>query len=58
MHEATTLQLSGMGVQGSILAPYATIDGGGSYVDGQVMVESLKGGNEYHPYFFTGCLID
>jgi choice-of-anchor A domain-containing protein len=57
MYEATTLQLSGIGVQGSILAPFATMDGGGGNVDGQLIVEYLKGGIEYHPYFFTGCLI-
>jgi choice-of-anchor A domain-containing protein len=56
MYEATTLTLSGIGVQGSILAPYATLDGGGGNVDGQVIVEYLFGGIEYHPYFFSGCL--
>jgi choice-of-anchor A domain-containing protein len=56
MYEATLLNLSGIGVQGSILAPYATLDGGGGNVDGQVIVEYLFGGIEYHPYFFNGCL--
>jgi choice-of-anchor A domain-containing protein len=56
MYEVTTLNLSGIGVQGSILAPYATLDGGGGNVDGQVIVEYLFGGIEYHPYFFSGCL--
>ena len=56
-YEATTISLSGIGVQGSILAPYATQSGGGGNVDGQVIVEYLTGGIEYHPYFFSGCLI-
>ncbi len=55
--EAETLSLSGIGVQGSIMAPYATFDGGGGNVDGQLVVDNLYGGIEFHPYFFTGCLI-
>jgi choice-of-anchor A domain-containing protein len=56
MYEAATLTIDGIGVQGSILAPYATLDGGSGNVDGQVIVEYLFGGIEYHPYFFSGCL--
>lgn len=55
-YEATSLMVTGIGVQGSILAPNATFDGGGGNVDGQVFVNYLKGGVEYHPYLFTGCL--
>ena len=57
MYEATSLELSGIGVQGSIMAPYATFTGNGGNVDGQVIVEYLYGGIEFHPYFFTGCLL-
>lgn len=58
LYEAETLTLSGIGVQGSILAPYATLtaESGGGNVDGQVIVEYLYGGIEFHPYYFTGCL--
>lgn len=56
-YEATTIDLGGIGVQGSILAPYATQSGSGGNVDGQVIVKNLTGGIEYHPYFFSGCLI-
>jgi choice-of-anchor A domain-containing protein len=55
-YEATSIVLSGIGVQGSILAPYATQSGGGGNVDGQVIVKNLEGGIEYHPYYFSGCL--
>ncbi|HET9958024.1 MAG TPA: choice-of-anchor A family protein [Polyangiaceae bacterium] len=55
-YEAEQINLAGIGIQGSILAPYATLDGGGGNVDGQVIVRNLRGGIEYHPYFFTGCL--
>jgi len=57
MWEATSVYLGGIGVQGSILAPYATLDGGGGNIDGQVIVKYLKGGLEYHPYYFSGCLL-
>lgn len=56
LYEATILNISGIGIQGSVLAPYATLDGGGGNVDGQVIVEFLYGSIEYHPYFFSGCL--
>lgn len=55
-YDATTLLASGIGIQGSVLAPYATLDGSGGIVDGQVIVNNLKGGLEYHSYMFTGCL--
>jgi choice-of-anchor A domain-containing protein len=56
MPEVTELTLGGVGVQGSIFAPYATFTGDGGNVDGQVIVRHLLGGIEFHPYFFTGCL--
>lgn len=58
LYEAEELTLSGIGVQGSILAPYATLTeaSGGGNVDGQIIVEYLYGGIEFHPYYFTGCL--
>jgi choice-of-anchor A domain-containing protein len=56
LHEAETLSLAGIGVQGSVLAPYATLDGAGGNIDGQLVVRNLVGGIEYHPYLFNGCL--
>ncbi len=57
MYEATSVYMSSIAVQGSVLAPYATVDGGGGNIDGQLICKYLKGGLEYHPYFFTGCLL-
>ena len=57
MPEMTSIELSGIGVQGSIYAPYATLTGTGGNVDGQVVVREFFTGIEFHPYFFTGCLI-
>jgi choice-of-anchor A domain-containing protein len=57
MYEATSVTINGIGVQGSILAPYATFNGKGGNVDGQVIVKNLNGVTEYHPYFFNGCLL-
>jgi choice-of-anchor A domain-containing protein len=56
LYEATSLDLSGLGVPGSILAPKATLNGAGGNVDGQVFVGTLLGQIEYHPYLFDGCL--
>jgi len=56
-YEAEKIELGGIGVQGTILAPYATQSGSGGNVDGQVIVKYLTGGIEYHPYYFTGCLV-
>lgn len=56
---ATVLRLEGPAVQGSVLAPFATLnspDMGTGNVDGQVIVEYLYGNTEYHNYYFTGCL--
>ncbi len=57
MYEATSVYGSGIGIQGSVLAPFATVDGGGGNIDGQLICKNLKGGLEYHPYFFSGCLL-
>lgn len=56
LYEAETVTLGGIGVQGSVLAPFATLDGGGGNIDGQLVVRNLTGGIEYHPYLFSGCL--
>lgn len=56
-YEAKTLELGGIGVQGSVTAPYAKISGGGGNIDGQLIAAELTGGIEYHPYFFSGCLL-
>jgi choice-of-anchor A domain-containing protein len=57
MYQATSVTMRGFGLQGSLLAPLATLDGGGGDIDGQVIVDYLKGGLEYHPFYFAGCLL-
>lgn len=57
LHEAETLELYGIGVQGSVMAPLATVSGAGGNVDGQLVAQELIGSIEYHPYFFSGCLL-
>jgi choice-of-anchor A domain-containing protein len=56
LYEAETLTLGGIGVQGSVLAPYATVEGTSGNIDGQLICEYLYGSLEYHPYFFTACI--
>jgi choice-of-anchor A domain-containing protein len=55
-YEATDFAASGIAIEGSVLAPFATMDGGGGHIAGQVIVRYLKGGLEYHPYYFKGCI--
>lgn len=57
LYEAESLTLSGIGVQGSVMAPLATVSGAGGNVDGQLVAQELLGQIEYHPYFFSGCLL-
>ena len=53
---ATTVTVSGMSAQGSILAPYAKFLGDGGNVAGEVVVDSMDTGVEFHAWFFEGCL--
>ncbi len=55
-YEATSLTASGIAIEGSVLAPLATLGGGGGHIAGQVIVKYLTGGLEYHPYMFSGCI--
>jgi choice-of-anchor A domain-containing protein len=56
-YEATSITFGGIAVQGSVLAPLATIESGsGGHVAGQVIVKYLKGNTEYHPYYFDACI--
>jgi choice-of-anchor A domain-containing protein len=55
-YEAETLNISGIGVQGSVLAPHADLTFSGGNIDGQVIVNNLTGDGEFHPYYFTGCI--
>jgi choice-of-anchor A domain-containing protein len=57
--EAATLTFYGIAIEGSVLAPFATLTArsGGGHIAGQVIVQYLNGGLEYHPYYFDACLM-
>jgi choice-of-anchor A domain-containing protein len=54
--EATTLTMSGVGIQGSLLAPFADLTFANGNIDGQLVVRNFSGSGESHPKYFTGCL--
>ena len=56
MYQATSLYSQGIAIEGSVLAPLANLDGSGGHIAGQVIVNNMTGGLEYHPYHFNGCL--
>lgn len=53
-YEAQTLSISGVGVQGSILAPYANVNFSNGNIDGTLVAKSVTGGGEYHNHPFNG----
>lgn len=55
-YQATSVYMTGIAIEGSVLAPLATLKGDGGHIAGQVIVQYLTGGLEYHPYYFSGCL--
>jgi choice-of-anchor A domain-containing protein len=55
-YEATSITAGGIAIEGSILAPLATLKGDGGHISGTIIVQYLTGGLEYHPYYFSGCL--
>ncbi|GAA6618102.1 choice-of-anchor A family protein [Scytonema sp. NUACC26] len=57
-YEATSIELTNIGFQGSILAPLAHLKTTYGEVNGQVIVASSEGSGEYHDYQFTGTLPD
>ncbi|QJE98690.1 choice-of-anchor A family protein [Luteolibacter luteus] len=54
--DATSLTLNGVGVQGSILAPKATVNFNNGNIDGQLIAGTLIGTGEAHNYLFQGNL--
>ena len=54
--KASTLDLSGIGIQGSILAPTAAVNFSNGNIDGTLAVGSVTGGGESHNYQFQGNL--
>ena len=55
-YNATQLQIVHIGIQGTIMAPKATISSDSSSVDGFVVAESFTGQGEAHQIPFTGCI--
>ncbi|WP_031500423.1 choice-of-anchor A family protein [Bryobacter aggregatus] len=55
-YEATALTVQGISVQGSILAPNATLNFNNGNIEGQVIVNNLLGGGETHNYIFNGTI--
>ncbi len=55
-YEATSLEINGISVQGSILAPKATVNFGNGNVEGNLIAGNLYGNGEAHNYLFTGSL--
>lgn len=57
-YQATSLSISGISVQGSILAPHAAVTFGNGNVEGNLIAASLTGSGEAHNYLFSGNLPD
>ena len=55
-YQATTLTLSGIGVEGSVLAPLAAFTFTSGNINGQIIGASLSGQGQTNYYLFTGCL--
>lgn len=52
--DATTLSTAGVGIQGSVLAPWASVTQSGGSIDGQWIVASHLGNIEEHHFPFVG----
>ena len=54
--DAISINLDNASIKGNIFAPYATLDGSSSEVNGQIIVNNLLGDITAHNYLFTGHL--
>ena len=57
-YEAGELSASGIGIQGSILAPFAAFDFNNAQINGNLITASLTGGGQSNNYLFNGDLPD
>lgn len=57
-YQATTLSASGIGIEGSILAPLAAFNFNNAHINGNLIAESLTGGGQSNNYLFQGNLPD
>ncbi|MCL1470828.1 choice-of-anchor A family protein [Argonema antarcticum] len=55
-YEATSLDVSGIGIEGSILAPLAALNFNNGQINGNVIAGSVTGNGESHNYLFNGAL--
>lgn len=55
-YEATSLNITGIGVKGSVLAPLADVSFTNGHIDGTIVAKSLTGNGELHDYKFQGTL--
>ena len=55
-YEAEDIFITGIGLQGTLLAPQADLNLENGMIDGQVIVQNLTGGGEYHPFYFIDCI--
>ncbi|MEO1367069.1 MAG: choice-of-anchor A family protein, partial [Acidobacteriota bacterium] len=56
LHGATSLTMQGIGVQGSILAPFAAVQFSNGDVDGSLVAASFQGSGHLNHHPFAGCL--
>lgn len=54
--EATSLDASGISIEGSILAPFANFSFNNGQINGSIIAQSLRGNGESHNYGFDGDL--
>ena len=54
--EATSLTIASIGIQGTILAPLATVQFNSGNIDGTLIVNNLSGTGESHNFLFQGSL--
>ncbi len=57
-YEATSITASGIGIEGSILAPLANLNFNNGQINGNVIAASLTGNGESHDVLFNGNLPD
>lgn len=55
--DATSLSASGIGIEGSILAPQAAVTFNNGQMNGQMIAASLQGSGEFHNFGFDGQIV-
>lgn len=55
-YQSSSLTIGGISVQGSLLAPFATVNFGNGNIEGTLIANGLSGSGEAHNYLFNGSL--